>query len=60
MTLYSIGLQMLVADCIAANGWASKYLADLLTLLSVHSDQVNCKSTQTCNDGLQRFEQIEL
>ena len=60
MTSYSIGLQVLAAGCIAANGWASKYLAALLTLLCVHSDQVDCEWMQTCNHGLQEIGSFQL
>ena len=55
MTSYSIGLQVLAADCTAANGWPSKYLADPLALLSVPSDQVHFGWMQTCNHGLQEI-----
>ena len=53
-------LQVLAAGCISVNGWPSKYLADLLTLLNVHSDQVKCEWMQTCNHGLQELGQSRL
>ena len=60
MTSYSIGLQVLAADCTAANGWPSKYLADPLALLSVPSDQVHFGWMQTCNHGLQEIGSFQL
>ena len=60
MTSYSIGLQVLVADCIAVNGWLSKYLAGPLTLLSMQDDQLNCEWMQTCDHGSQEIGLIQL